>query len=65
MQRYVIHFTCETGINFVINTELQIRGGIKDNSKDFFLFLNEKVCCNPSLELSWQDGSNDGLQHTC
>ena len=33
-------------------SELQIRGGIEDNSKIFFLFLNENICCDPSLEPS-------------
>ena len=29
----------------------------------FFLFLNENICCDPSLEASLQDGSNDGSQN--
>ena len=29
----------------------------------FFLFLIENICCDPSLEPSRQDGSNDGLQN--
>ena len=33
-------------------TELQIRGDIEDNSKIFILFLNENICCDPSLEPS-------------
>ena len=28
----------------------------------FFLFLNENICCDPSLEPSRRDGSNDGSQ---
>ena len=32
--------------------ELQMRGGIEDNSKIFFLFLNENICCDPLLEPS-------------
>ena len=32
--------------------ELQIRGGIEDNSKIIFLFLNKNICCDPSLEPS-------------
>ena len=32
--------------------ELQIRGGIEDNSKIIFLFLKESICYDPSLELS-------------
>ena len=46
-----------------INTELQIRGGIEDNSKTIFLFLNKNIHCDPSLEPSRQDGSNDGSQN--
>ena len=44
-----------------------VRGGkrgIEDNSKIIFLISEKKnVCCDPSLEPSWQDGSNDGSQH--
>ena len=29
----------------------------------FFLFLNENICCDPSLEPSRRDGSNDGSQN--
>ena len=44
--------------------ELQLKGGIEDNnSKIIFLFLNETICCDPSLEMSQGDGSNDGSQH--
>ena len=32
--------------------ELQGREGIEDNSKIIFLFLNENICCDPSLESS-------------
>ena len=32
--------------------ELQIRGGNEDNSKIIFLFLNESICCDSSLEPS-------------
>ena len=31
----------------------------------FFLFLNENICCDPSLEPSRRDGSNDGSQNMC
>ena len=44
----------------VIHPELQVTGGIEINSKIIFLFLNKNVCCDPSLEPSLQDGSNDG-----
>ena len=40
--------------------ELQIKGGTEHNSKVIFLFLNESICCDSSLELSKQDGSNEG-----
>ena len=37
----------------------------KDNSKIIvFLFLNGNISCDPSLEPSRQDGSNDGSQRT-
>ena len=42
--------------------ELQIRGGIVD-MKRISLFLNENIYCDPSLEPSQRDGSNDGSQH--
>ena len=29
--------------------EIQIREGIEDNSKIFFLFLYENICCESSL----------------
>ena len=44
-------------------SELQIRGAIYDNSKIIFLFLNENICCDPSLEPSQRDGPNDGSQN--
>ena len=44
-------------MSVVLRIELQITEGIKDN---FFLFLVENICCDPSLEPSRRDGSNDG-----
>ena len=41
-----------SGLLKVIESELQIRGGIADNSKTIFLFLNENISCDPSLEPS-------------
>ena len=35
--------------NYSKTLPVQIRGGIEDNSF-FFLFLNENICCDPSLE---------------
>ena len=31
--------------------------------RQVFLFLNENICCDPSLEPSQRDGSNDGSQN--
>ena len=44
----------------ILDTKLQVRGCIEDNSKIIFLFLNENICCDPSLKLSQQAGSDDG-----
>ena len=47
-----------------IGTELQMRGGIEDNSKIIFLFLNKNLSCYPSLEPYRRGGgSNDGSQN--
>ena len=45
--------------------ELQIEGISKIIQRLFLLLLNENipVCCDPSLEPSRQDGSNDWSQH--
>ena len=42
--------------------ELRMRGAIEDNSKISFLFL-KNICCDPSLEPSRRDGSNDRSQN--
>ena len=44
---------------------IALRGpaGIEDNSKLIFLISQQNITCDPSLEPSWQDGYNDGLQH--
>ena len=44
-------------------SETQISGDTEDNAKIFFLFLNENILCDPSLEPSQRDGSNDGSQN--
>ena len=49
----LIDNTCSSSKTLVpLQTELQIRGGIADNSKINFLFFNENICCDPSLEPS-------------
>ena len=50
-------------IDMISIPELQIRGGIEDNSILFFLFHIENICCDHSLEPSRRDGSNDGSQN--
>ena len=41
-----------------------MRGNIEDNLKDlFFSFLNKNIRCDPSLEPSQHDDSNDVSQH--
>ena len=49
-------------IQIKFKPELQISGGIEYNSKKKF-FFNENICCDPSLELSRQTVTDDGLQH--
>ena len=44
-------------------SQLQIRGGIEDNSKIIFPISQQNISCDPSLESSSQDGSNDGSQN--
>ena len=44
-------------------SELLICRGIEDISKILFLFLNENICCDLSLEPSRCDGSNGGSQN--
>ena len=44
-------------------SELQISGVLKIIQRFFFIFLNENICCDPPLEPSHQDGSNDGSQN--
>ena len=48
---------------FFPTSELQVRRGIEDNSEIFFFFLNENICCDPSLKPYRRDGSNDGSQN--
>ena len=44
-------------------TELQIRESIEDNSKIIVFISERNICCDPSLEPSQRDGSNDGSQN--
>ena len=41
--------------------ELMIKEGIEDNTNIFF-FNFSNLCCDPLLEPSRRDGSNDGSQ---
>ena len=43
-------------------SDFQIRGDVDDNSKIIFLFLQENIHCDPSLEPSRRDGSNEESQ---
>ena len=36
--------------------------GNRDDSEKIFLFFNENLCCDPQLELSQHDDSNEGSQ---
>ena len=36
---------------------------IGDNSKIIFFYVSMKTCCDPSLELSRQEGSNEESQN--
>ena len=48
-------------LTFSVNfAELQIRGGIEDNSKIIFLISHDNICYDLSLEPSRRDGSNGG-----
>ena len=42
---------------------LQIRRGNRDDLGIIFLILHKNIHCDPSLEPSCQDGSNEGSQH--
>ena len=42
------------------NSVLKIRRGYRDN---LGLIFHKNLCCDPSLEMSCQDGSNKGSQH--
>ena len=44
------------------NRALDKRGALKIIQTYFFLLLNENIHCEPSLEPSRRDGSNEGLQ---
>ena len=45
---------------FISTSEFQVRGDTEEIIRHFFLFLNENICCDPSLEPSRRDCSNDG-----
>ena len=56
------HYQIFSFLSFGTITELQIRGDSKDNSKIIF-FISQLKCCDPSLEPSQRDSSNDGSHH--
>ena len=45
------------------SSELQIRGGVADNSKIIFHISQWKHMLWPLIRTAWQDGSNEGSQH--
>ena len=51
----------ESSINQFVYTYIRAldKRGIDDNSKMIFLFLNENIHCDSSLEPSWRGGSSD------
>ena len=68
----ICHFRCRLTVTTKIlgqrglikgKSNIPIRGSIEEHSKIFFLFLNENICCDPSLEPSRRDGSNEGSQN--
>ena len=48
----------------ILQAVLQIRKGSRDISEEFLLFFYKNKRCNPLLELSQRDGSNEG-QNIC
>ena len=49
--------------NHGVTPEFQNGGSIDDNSKILFLISQQKICCDPSLEPSQHDISNDWSQN--
>ena len=45
----------------MLEPELQIRGGMENNSKIIFLISQGNICCEASLELSCGNSSNEGF----
>ena len=41
-----------------------IVGRMDSSETIFYFFFTENICCDPSLEPSQRDGSNEGSQHT-
>ena len=46
-----------------LKTRAPDKRNTEDDSKIIFLFLNKNIICDPSLEPSQRDGSNDGSQN--
>ena len=51
-------------IELIVPTDLQIRNGNRDNLGIIFHISALNIYCDPSFELSQQEGSNEKLQHT-
>ena len=47
-----------------LNSELQIKGGIEDNSKINFLISQQNICCNPSYVSVLFKSSYGGLSES-
>ena len=58
-ERFITHETVDPPVSV-----LQIRMGYRDNLRIISHFFSIKnIFCDPSLELSWRDSSNEGSQH--
>ena len=60
----VMKYGCTSSLSLsTLESQLQIRRGEGILHILFFLFLIENICCDPSLEPSQRDGSNEGSQN--
>ena len=49
-EKELLHSPHKIHQNSYMVSELQIKRDIEDNSEIIFSFLNDNVCCDPSLE---------------